>query len=75
MSKQMSRSGSTYTADRAIGAERAAAILDRNTWLNCSPKRLARDYQLAHALTDALIRSPHNRALEQRIAQNVRTMR
>ncbi len=58
--------------DRAIGAERAAARLDRDTWLNWQPSR---DYQLAHALTDALIRSPHNRAVEQRIAQNVRTMR
>ena len=53
-------------------AERAAAILDRNTWLFWQPSR---GFQMAHALTDALIRSPHNRALEQRIAQNVRTMR
>ena len=58
--------------DRAIGAERAAAALDRATWVNWKPSR---GFQCAYALTDALIRSPHNRALEQRIAQNIRTMR
>ena len=54
------------------GAERAAARLDRDTWLNWRPTR---GYQLAHALTDALIRSPNNGPVEQRIAMNVRTMR
>ena len=58
--------------ERALGAERAAAALDRATWINWKPSR---DYQCAHALTDALLRSPHNRAVEQRIAQNIRTMR
>lgn len=54
------------------GADRAAAALDRATWLGWKPSR---DYQLAHALTDALIRSTNNGPVEQRIAQNVRTMR
>lgn len=58
--------------ERALGAERAAARLDRDTWINWKPSR---DYQLAHALTDALVRSPNNGKVEQRIAMNVRTMR
>lgn len=52
--------------------ERAAAALDRATWLGWKPSR---DYQLAIALTDALIRSPFNRSVEQRIALNVRNTR
>ena len=55
--------------------ERAAAALDRATWLEWSPKRLARDYQLAHALVDAVVRSDNNGPVQQRVALNVRNMR
>ena len=57
----------------SVGAgERAAAALDRATWLNWKPSR---DYQLAHALVDATVRSPNNGPVEQRVALNVRNMR
>ena len=52
--------------------ERAAAALDRATWLGWKP---ARDYQLAHAMVDAVVRSSNNGPVEQRVALNVRNMR
>ena len=54
------------------GADRAAARLDRDTWLNHKP---ARGGQMAIAMVDSVVRSPFNGAVEQRVAQAVRTMR
>lgn len=58
--------------ERAIGAERAAARLDRDTWLNWKPTR---DYQLAHAMVDAVVCSANNGPVEKRVALSVRNMR
>ena len=52
--------------------ERAAAAADRATWLGWKPSR---DYQLAHAMVDAVMRSNNTGPVEQRVALNVRTMR
>ena len=52
--------------------ERADAAADRATWLGWKPSR---DYQLAHAMVDAVMRSHNNGSVEQRVAMNVRTMR
>ena len=52
--------------------ERAAAAADRATWLGWKPRR---DYQLSHALVDAVVRSNNNGPVEQRVALNVRNMR
>jgi hypothetical protein len=59
------------------GGERAAAALDRSTWLNWSPTRGG---QMAIAMVDALLRAgdPQGRYtgdVGARIAMNVRTMR
>lgn len=61
--------------DRAIGAERAAARLDRDTWLGWTPSR---GFQMALALVDALIRSSlshHTNSVAARIVANAKTMR
>ena len=52
--------------------EQSQAKIDRSIFLNWKP---ARGRQMAFALVDALIKSPHNRAVEQRIAGNVQRMR
>ena len=52
--------------------ERAAAAADRATWLGWKPSR---DYQLAHAMVDAVMCSNNNGPVQLRVAMNVRTMR
>ena len=56
------------------GGERAAARLDRDTWLHWRPSR---GRQVAISMVDAFCASKSKEisALEQRIAMNVRTMR
>jgi hypothetical protein len=54
------------------GGERAAARLDRDTWLNWSPERLARDYQLGHAIVRAVLAYPGVHPITKRVSMNVR---
>ena len=68
---------------RFIGAERAAARLDRDTWLNWSPQgrpgtpnyrrgHLARGYQLGDAIVRAVLAHPTVHPITKRVSQNVR---
>ena len=51
------------------GGERAAARLDRDTWLNWMPSR---GYQLGDAIVRAVLAHPHVHPITKRVAQNVR---
>lgn len=55
-----------------MNQDQRQAALDRSTWLNWKPSRGG---QMAIAMVDAVVRSPKNGMVEQRVAQNVRTMR
>ena len=51
------------------GGERAAAALDRATWLNWQPSR---GYQLGDAIVAAVLRHPGVHPITRRVSQNVR---
>jgi hypothetical protein len=51
------------------GGERAAAAMDRATWLNWQPSR---DYQLAQALINAVLAFPGVHPITKRVSMNVR---
>lgn len=49
--------------------ERAAARLDRDTWLNWQPSR---GFQLGDAIVAAVLRHPGVHPITKRVSQNVR---
>lgn len=51
------------------GGERAAAALDRATWLQWQPSR---GYQLGDAIVRAVLAHPHVHPITRRVSQNVR---
>lgn len=51
------------------GGERAAARLDRDTWLQWQPSR---GYQLGDAIVRAVLNYPGVHPITKRVAQNVR---
>lgn len=51
------------------GGERAAAALDRNTWLNWQPSR---GYQLGDAIVRAVLAHPTVHPITKRVSMNVR---
>jgi len=51
------------------GGERAAARLDRATWLNWKPSR---DYQLGDAIVRAVLNHPGVHPITKRVSMNVR---
>ena len=54
---------------RFIGAERAAARLDRDTWLNWRP---VRGHQLGDAIVRAVLAHPSVHPITKRVAQHVK---
>jgi len=63
MAKQNTRMSSVS------GGDRAAAALDRNTWLSWVPSR---GYQLGDAIVAAVLRHPGVHPITKRVSQNVR---
>ena len=63
MSKQNTRVSSVS------GGDRAAAALDRNTWLSWVPSR---GYQLGDAIVAAVLRHPGVHPITKRVSMNVR---
>jgi hypothetical protein len=51
------------------GGERAAAALDRSTWLNWQPSR---DSLLGHAIVRAVLAYPGVHPITKRVSMNVR---
>ena len=51
------------------GGDRAAAALDRNTWLNWMPSR---GYQLGDAIVRAVLNHPGVHPITKRVSMNVR---
>ncbi len=58
-----------YSASIVSGGERAAAALDRSTWLNWQPSR---GYQLGDAIVRAVLNHPSVHPITKRVSQNVR---
>ena len=54
---------------RFIGAERAAARFDRDTWLNWKPSR---GFQLGDAIVRAVLAHPTVHPITKRVAQHVK---
>jgi len=59
----------TTRAQSVSGGERAAAALDRATWLNWKPSR---DYQLGDAIVRAVLNHPGVHPITKRVSMNVR---
>lgn len=68
MVKQI-RTSSVSGARSLSGGDRAAAALDRNTWLQWQPSR---GYQLGDAIVRAVLNHPSVHPITKRVSQNVR---
>ena len=68
MAKQ-TRTTSVSRNGLVSGGERAAAALDRNTWLQWQPSR---GFQLGDAIVAAVLRHPGVHPITKRVSQNVR---
>lgn len=68
MKKQTTRVHSVSRSS-VSGGERAAAALDRNTWLNWMPSR---GHQLGDAIVRAVLNHPGVHPITRRVSQNVR---
>ena len=69
MAKQMVSRASVSGARSLSGGDRAAAALDRATWLNWMPSR---GYQLGDAIVRAALNYSGVHPITKRVAQNVR---
>ena len=69
MAKQIVSRASVSGARSLSAGDRAAAALDRNTWLSWVPSR---GYQLGDAIVAAVLRHPGVHPITKRVAQNVR---
>ena len=68
MAKQ-TRTTSVSGARSLSGGDRAAAALDRNTWLQWQPSR---GFQLGDAIVAAVLRHPGVHPITKRVSMNVR---
>ncbi len=69
MAKTVSRVSSVSRNDALYGGERAAAALDRNTWLNWQPSR---GFQLKEAMINACLAYNGVHPITKRVSMNVR---
>ena len=69
MAKQTNHVFSVSGARSLSAGDRAAAALDRNTWLNWMPSR---GYQLGDAIVRAVLNYNGVHPITKRVAQNVR---
>ena len=69
MAKNVSRVSSVSGARSLSGGDRAAAALDRSTWLNWQPSR---GFQLGDAIVRAVLNHPGVHPITLRVSQNVR---
>jgi len=69
MAKTVSRVTSVSRNGSVSGGDRAAAALDRNTWLQWQPSR---GFQLGDAIVAAVLRHPGVHPITKRVSQNVR---
>ena len=69
MAKTVSRVTSVSRNGSVSGADRAAAALDRNTWLQWQPSR---GFQLGDAIVAAVLRHPGVHPITKRVSMNVR---
>ena len=69
MKKQNTRVHSVSRVTSVSGGDRAAAALDRNTWLQWRP---VRGHQLGDAIVRAVLNHPGVHPITLRVSQNVR---